>query len=86
MTLFYPKLQECLSPNFDWTSAPFVVHWGRWAAQLHERGPLLWKSMGDAMCWRTSSKDEKVSREQRRRRLTGRPGMESPAWHEPTAL
>ena len=38
------------------------------------------------MCWRTSSKDENVNREQRRRRLTGRLGMESPAWHEPTAL
>lgn len=43
MALFYPKLQECLSLNFDWTSALFVVHWGGWAAQLHERGPLLWK-------------------------------------------
>ena len=30
------------------------------------------------MCWRTSSKDENVRREQRRRRLTGR--------HEPSAL
>jgi len=38
------------------------------------------------MCWCTSCKHENVSREQRLRRLTGRLGMESPAWQEPTAL
>ncbi|OQB02853.1 MAG: hypothetical protein BWY25_00286 [Chloroflexi bacterium ADurb.Bin222] len=38
------------------------------------------------MSLRHTPADANVSCEQRRRRLTGRLGMESPAWHEPTAL
>jgi len=43
-------------------------------------------ALKDALCWRTPGKHENVSGEPWLRQLTGLAGMESPAWHEPSAL